>query len=245
MSPTVLHGLQAVSGLRFGRSNARETEPIKPVADEHILAILPFVSRQVRAMIQLQRLTGMRPGEVVLLRPCDIDQSSDIWTYEPHDHKNRWRGHRRIVPLGPRAQAVLAPFLARPSQDYCFSPREAEQERNLLRRSNRRSPMTPSQAKRRQKVTPKRAKGIRYDSNAYRRAIAYGIRKANKKRAAASLKVPNWCPLQIRHATATEVRKRFGLEGTQAALGHKNANVTQIYAELDLSLARTIAKELG
>ena len=36
-------------------------------------AIRPHVARQVWAMIQVQRLTGMRPGEVTIMRTCDLD----------------------------------------------------------------------------------------------------------------------------------------------------------------------------
>jgi integrase len=75
--PGVLHALQAVAPLKKGRTTARESEPVKPVPDEHVDAVLPLVSRQVAAMIQLQRLAGMRPGEVVILRPGDVDRSGD------------------------------------------------------------------------------------------------------------------------------------------------------------------------
>ena len=63
--PSVHHGLKAVAGLRRGRTEARESEPVKPVPDAHVDAVRPHVARQVWAMIELQRLTGMRPGEVV------------------------------------------------------------------------------------------------------------------------------------------------------------------------------------
>jgi integrase len=52
-----------VQGLRPGRSDARETEPVKPVPQEYVDAALPHCSRQVQTMIKLQLLTGMRPGE--------------------------------------------------------------------------------------------------------------------------------------------------------------------------------------
>ena len=71
VSPEVYHALQAVSGLKRGRSKARETEPVRPVPDVHIEAIQPYVSRQVWAIIQLQLLTAARPGELVGLRPID------------------------------------------------------------------------------------------------------------------------------------------------------------------------------
>jgi hypothetical protein len=44
---------------------------------------------------------------------------------------------------------------------------------------------------------------------------------------------------------ATEVRARFGLEAAQVYLGHGSANVTQIYAERDRSLAEKVAREIG
>ena len=72
--PSVFHGLQAVAGLRRGRSVAREPIPVKPVPDAHIEAVQQYVSKQVWAMIQLQQLTGMRPGEVAMMRRCDLAQ---------------------------------------------------------------------------------------------------------------------------------------------------------------------------
>ena len=42
--PTVHHGLQAVAGLRYGRTKARETAPIKPVDDVWVDSVLPYVS---------------------------------------------------------------------------------------------------------------------------------------------------------------------------------------------------------
>jgi len=243
--PSVLEGLRAVPGLRYGRTTARETEPVRPVDDAHIDAILPYVTRQVAALIQLQRLTGMRPCEVVAIRPRDIDRSGKIWVYEPASHKNQWRGHRRTIPLGPRAQQLIAPFLNRPEGANLFSPREAEEERNAGRRRNRKTPMTPSQAKRRKKVKPKKAPMERYTVDSYRRAIEYGVKMANKKKKPDAAKIPKWYPLQLRHTRATEVRKRYGLDGAQSALGHKNADVTQVYAEKNLELAIRIAEETG
>ena len=54
-----------------------------------------------------------------------------------------------------------------------------------------------------------------------------------------------WSPNQLRHTTGTEIRKRFGLEAVQVTLGHASADVSQIYAERDLSLAARVMKEVG
>ena len=65
---SVLVGLQSVTGLQAGRTDAREAEPVKPVQPDRVEAVLPFLRPQVVAMVKLQRLTGMRPGEVCRMR---------------------------------------------------------------------------------------------------------------------------------------------------------------------------------
>lgn len=57
--------------------------------------------------------------------------------------------------------------------------------------------------------------------------------------------MPHWHPNQLRHAHATAVRRQCGLEGAQVALGHERADVTQVYAERNSSLAIEIAAEIG
>src|SRR5690606_34858991 len=84
---SILHALQAISALKRGRSEARETKPVQPVPDDRIDAVVAAVSRQVAAMIQLQRLTGMRPNEVMNMRLCDIEREGETWLYTPFSHK--------------------------------------------------------------------------------------------------------------------------------------------------------------
>ena len=241
---SIFEALRSVQGLRFGRCNARETEPVRPVPWADVEPVLPVVSRQVATMIQLQWLTAMRPCEVVSMQAADIERNGDIWVYEPADHKNRWRGHRRLIPLGPKAQELLCPFLKQSTDGCIFSPRQAESERNTARKRNRRTPMTPSHRTRKSKRQPKRAKREFYQVSSYRRAIEYGIAKLNRQRAE-SEQIPNWYPLQLRHSRATELRKLFGLEAAQVALGHARADVTQIYAERNLEQAVKIARDVG
>ena len=57
-----LQRIQAVAGLRTGRDGVKASRRVKPVSEEHIQAILPHVSPTIRAMIELQALTGARPG---------------------------------------------------------------------------------------------------------------------------------------------------------------------------------------
>jgi site-specific recombinase XerC len=57
--------------------------------------------------------------------------------------------------------------------------------------------------------------------------------------------LPKWGPNRLRHSAATEIRKQFGLEAAQVTLGHATADVSQIYAERDLSLAAEVMRKIG
>jgi integrase len=60
-------------------------------------------------MVEVQALTGMRPGEVWCMTTGQIDRSGDVWLYIPTRHKTVDLGRDRVIPLGPRAQEVLKP----------------------------------------------------------------------------------------------------------------------------------------
>src|SRR5262249_52185173 len=107
---TVYEALRTVPALAAGRSSARETDPVKPVPDEHVDPILPHLRPQTRAIVELMRVTGMRPGEAVQIRAADLDRTGDVWLYRPEQHKKRWRGLDRAIPIGPRGQVILGPF---------------------------------------------------------------------------------------------------------------------------------------
>jgi integrase len=234
--PAVYQGVQAVAGLRKGRSGAKETRPVRPVPEPLVEAVLPLVSAQVGAMIGLQRLTGMRPEEVTAMRTCDIEMAGAEWAYRPASHKTEHHDVERVIFLGPRAQQVLRPWLRQNGEEYLFSPREAEETRNARRRARRATPLTPSQAKRRPKTGRKRPRRDHYDTDSYRQAIMRACRKAG---------VPHWHPNQLRHNRGTEIRKRYGLDAARAVLGHRSAEVTEVYAERDQSLAARVMGEIG
>ena len=235
--PSVHHGLDAVAGLRKGRTTARESEPIVPVADNVVQATLPHLPEIVADMVRLQRLTGCRPAEVCILRPCDVDTSGDVWLYRPESHKTEHHGRERIICIGPKGQDVLRAYLLREKETYCFRPVESERKRLAMRHEQRRTPLScgnrPGTNRRRK---PKKRAGERYDTNSYRRAIHRACDKAEVER---------WSPNRLRHSAGTEIRKQYGLEAAQVALGHATANVTQVYAERDLQKAVEIMRKIG
>jgi hypothetical protein len=51
----VYYCVQAVAGLAYGRTKARETEPVRPIPDLYIAIVLPFVRPVVAAMLKVQR----------------------------------------------------------------------------------------------------------------------------------------------------------------------------------------------
>jgi integrase len=148
VSGSVYQSLKTVSGLQRGRRTARETEPVRPVDEVSIEAIRPHVSAQVWAMVALQRLSGMRPGEVVTMRGSELETSGRVWAYRPSSHKMIHRGRDRTVHLGPKAQEILRPWLRSNEDEFLFQPVEADSARKAVMRRNRKSKVQPSQVDR-------------------------------------------------------------------------------------------------
>lgn len=232
----VWDALRAVESLRRGRTEARECDPVRPVPLAYIEAIRPRVSRQVRAMVDLQLLTGMRPNEVVQIRWADIDVTGEAWTYRPVRHKTQHHGLDRVIHLGPRAQAVLNDFKNSNTTAAIFSPFESEAERSVARRKARETPMTPSHAARKPKADRRRPAGDTYSVDSYRRAI---------ERACDVAEIPRWTPNRLRHNAATVLRKQFGIEAARVMLGHTELATSEIYAERDQEQAAKIAAAVG
>ena len=266
----VFQALATVPGLKKGRSEAREPEPIGAVRDGVVEATLLHLSPVVADMVRFQRLTAARPGEVCRLRPADVDRSGDVWEYRPGRHKTEHHARDRVILIGPKAQEILLPYLLRDAQEYCFQPIESVEKLHAEMRANRKTPVQPSQQNRR-KARPGRAPGTQYTRDSYRRAVTKAIEKANnlrKKEAAAIAAGPkliqkdllgglavspppapelleHWHPNQLRHTRATEIRRQYGLEAAQVTLGHAKADVTQVYAERDIKLAASVARKSG
>ncbi len=271
ISGAVLHALKAVPGLRRGRSDAPDPEAVKPVAIEHVNAIQPFASRQVWAMVQMQLYTAARAGEICRMRPCDVDRTGQVWVYRLAQHKTAHHGFERKVFIGPRGQQVLAPFLLRDPEAYCFSPAEAEEERHRRMHEARVTPLKYGNTRGTNvKDNPQRSVGDRYTTCSYRRAIARAcdqaflppepltkrehetdaewherLSKEQKAELVAWRKAHRWHPHQLRHNAATELRKEFGIEAARIILGHHSAAVTEIYAEKDEREAMAAIAEVG
>jgi integrase len=251
--PMIYQGLRTVSGLREGRSDARETDPVEPVADSHIAAIKPFVSSAVWAMIQLQLLTGMRPGEACAISGSCLDTSGKVWTYAPKEHKTQHHGHKRIVYIGPKAKAIVKKWLKGDLQACLFSPADMEAERLAERHAARKTPMSCGNRPGYNKLKkPTTIPGDQYTVASYRRAISRGCDRAfpppdglNDEQTKQWQREHRWHPHQLRHNAATTLRKEFGLEAARVILGHQTMRMTELYAEIDEAKARAIIGKVG
>jgi integrase len=235
--------------LQRGRSGAKETDPVEPVSVAMVEATLAHANPVVRAMIQVQLLTGTRPGEIIIMQGIDLDMTGPVWIYRPCSHKTAWRGHQRVVAIGPKAQAVIKPFLKLNTEAYLFCPADACDDATWRER---------------------RKPGERYTVDSYRKAVvracdrAFPLPEWLTRREGESWKkwrarltehdraeVQSWrtdhCwhPHQLRHTRATEIRRLYGLEAAQAILGHSELGTTQVYAETDLATAQRIMREIG
>lgn len=266
------HALQTVSGLRIGE--AREGQPVLPVPESVLAVTLPLLPTVVKAIAEFQLLTAARPGEVLTLRVRDIDRSgkvefapgfvvetgATIWSVRLERHKNAHRGQQRILLIGPKAQAVIAPLLLGKGPDeYIFSPQESMAHWYAEKRRNRKTKVQPSQFDRRRPVATK-LPGPHYTPNSYCRAVKYAIEKANRAAACETCQkvkaaercaackakvIPSWHPYQLRHNAATRLVQQFGWDIARMVLGHRQISTTQIYALDDIKKAAEAMSKAG
>ena len=62
--------------------------------------------------MDVQLLTGSRSGELLMLTTSMIDRTGSVWKAALVDHKTVHHGHRRTLHFGPKAQLILAKYLA-------------------------------------------------------------------------------------------------------------------------------------
>jgi integrase len=264
--------LRSVDGLRAGKTDAKESEPVTPVPELLIDGVLAHAPPQVAAMIRIQLLTGMRPGEVCQMSASDIDTSGGrgVWLYRPPTHKTMHRGHERTIHLGPKAQAVLSPFM-NDGVTFLFSPAAVDAWHRQRRAAARRTPLNCGNVAGSNRArNPKRRPRDRYTVNSYGAAIKRACQKAfpppqplcraaGETHRALSERLTAgqmadlrrwriehaWHPHQLRHNAATRLRRDFGLEAAQVILGHRTLTVTQVYAERNAAKAHEVMAAVG
>jgi integrase len=268
----VWEALRSLPGLRPGKGGAREAPPVRPVPDAYVNAVKPHVSGQVWALIQLQLLTGARAGELVAMRPFDIETSHDVWTYTPAHHKTAHHGHTRTINIGrapKRSSGRTSPAgrlttscspRRRRRQDGCptDTPRGRHRRRagtcrrataELFPRSSRASAMTwratavPSLVLATVHSRPPEPIARRQDETGEQ----WKRRLTPAERADLDRwrRDHRWHPHQLRHCAGTMIRRAFGLEYSQVVLGHRSMDTTAVYAEADQTKAQDVIRWSG
>jgi integrase len=212
-----IHALQQVAALMPGQSTAKDNPPKRAVPDAVVEATLAHLPAVLRDLLRVVRLTGCRTDEVCGLKRGHLDMTGEVWKWTPPTHKNAWRGHTKAIAVGPRAQAILRPYIVKARDaDHLFSPRDAMSQIGYEEISDR----------------------VRdhYDYSTVRRAIVRVCEKHG---------VDRWTPHQLRHSRLTHVRDEFGLDYAQAVGGHRHASVTEIYASVSHEKARDVALRTG
>jgi integrase len=197
----------------------------KPVPQSDYEAIASELSPTIAAMAAVQWHTGVRSESICFAKPEQFDRSRNPWYWRPK-HKTEHRGVDLVIPIGPRCQAVLLPFLERrkPGQ-FLFNPQDA--------RANRRY-------------------NDHYAPGTYRQHIQRAIDKINEDRRQEAkqagtqpVEITRWSPHGLRHSKGHSTRDRYGAEAAQAILGHESLDATAIYSDKRLGLAVEVAKEMG
>jgi integrase len=196
---TTYQAIQLVPPLTRG-CKAKPDKKIPPVPNEIVDLTLPHLPPVMQDMIQLQLLVGARPQDICRMKKPEIDMSNPVWIYVPPEHKNTHRDQVREITIGPKAQAILTPYL------------EHDNIRVFMYKDK---PIPPG----------------KYYNHVKYACIKHGI--------------PHWFPNQLRHTAGTKFRTKYGLEISQAMLGHACVNTTELYAEVNRKKMIEVAQEIG
>ena len=259
---SVIVGLKTVQHLRAGEFGVSAGRVRKEVDEETLVATLPYLHPVLRDIVELLRWSAARPAEIFNLTPEQIDRSRPgAWPARLKKHKNAKKGKVRMVPFGPRAQAILRRHMDRvpkPAEDKpIFSPDRAMEEHNHHRRKTRKTELWDSHVTRqkREKAQRKRPNyADRYDARVVTKAIGRAVARANQERrrrnAEEDLDLPmleRWTIYRVRHTGLGRVRaSKYGLEGAKAVGGHSSVSMTEDYTiAAEHELALKIAAEMG
>ncbi|MEM1213435.1 MAG: site-specific integrase [Planctomycetota bacterium] len=207
-----------------GQTAAVESEEVPPVPDDVIdqlvtflrrrSATLPDNSRYQRRMrrgallraiaIELMRGAGMRPMELVILRPVDVtrDPDSGLWLYRPPHHKNEHRRIDRVVVLSEHAKSLVDEAVAANTHDGAQGVFTFDQEFD---------PKT--------RLFPWRSESYEVARGCFAQAMRRDLKAAG---------LPHYTPNQLRHTFATWAVDRDP-EAARNQLGHRHMSTTMKY----------------
>jgi integrase len=224
-------------------------------------ATLPHLPPVPRAAVELIRLTGCRPGELLGMRRCDLSTTGGefveplpglrvaaqkvgrltVWLFVPASHKGTRKEKPRVIAFGRAAQKVLRPLLKGLSgENAVFSPDRSEAQRSADRRKRRKSKVYESQERYRrdrQPDEPGRPPGETYEVCALAKAV---------RRACLAAGVPPWSPYQLRHRFAVDLADASDDATAAVGLGHaEGSTATARYTRAQVARLVELAAKRG
>ena len=218
-----------------GRTPARKTKRVKAAPEEAVREVIAFCRQHAKRLprgsrhgrerrrrwlllalaMEVHWESGMRPGELVQMRPCDLSVSDDreYWIYIPQSHKTEHHDEERRIYLNAMAQ---------------LSIREAIELNQLD--GNQWQLGFANEFDEATRIWPWKSENPDIARNGY-----YHAMKDALERAKASHVTPN----QLRHAFATRYAA-VNLEGTRSQMGHRDIKTTRGYIDEDGRAARSL-----
>lgn len=216
----LLYSVSAIKPIKKGQGNFVDYNAVEPAQWSTVKKILPYLPSMICDMLLIMKHTGARPGEVRLIRPCDIDRSDpQAWVFYPNRHKTQRHGIKRKIIFNVETQRILAKYLVRDKTAYCFPP---------CKKNNR-------------------TVGLHYTTGSFARVITRAVTSYNNAHPKAPIR---FHANQLRHAFATKVCLEHGLEVARCAMGHTTTQMTKRYARTsveieELNNAKRAVKRIG
>lgn len=182
----------------------------------------PARRQRLSAMMEIQYLVGMRPGELVRMKSSEIRQDATVlvkgktiqifdeagkpyagWVFQPGRHKNLKRGRYLAYLIGPKARALLEPYLPQNSEAYLWQGRLARTH-------------------------------LTYE--AYQKIVREVCVRAG---------LPHIAVNQLRHGAATRYGLIAGIESASNVLNHASLDTTAIYFSRNLQSVTGLVEKHG
>jgi len=123
--PSQWQRLQSVEPVAAGQFGAIDRPRKRPVSDAHYHLTLEHASFEVTSALRVLALTGMRTGELLQMRPQDVDMTGTHWIYRPQRHKTQAKTGDTLIAIPAVATQILIAHMPKsfnePWFPYCSS----------------------------------------------------------------------------------------------------------------------------
>jgi integrase len=115
--------LKAVEPIRAGQFGSRDNPEKRPVPEAHFQETLNHLRAETADALRVLALTGMRTGELLAMRPQDVEMGERHWFYTPTRHKTMAAIGSKFIAIPEPAVSILVQYMPK---DFTkrFFPRE-------------------------------------------------------------------------------------------------------------------------